>query len=210
MKKILMAVLAFGMSSAANATDSISFGAPSGNVGTTETYTSAGGLTVTASGYDAAGGATDLYGKNQSGDEVGLGLANDPTGQHEIYYGSGFVQIDVSALFGLVSDVRFFTNSTSSGEQWSVFGSNTDGSYSGAALLSGTTEASSSLPGLGTYDYYDFVSTANAGGKNFLVSGLTLTQAVPEPATWAMMLLGFGAVGAGMRRRTRRTALQVA
>lgn len=29
--------------------------------------------------------------------------------------------------------------------------------------------------------------------------------AVPEPSTWAMMLLGFGAVGLGLRRRRRRT-----
>lgn len=28
--------------------------------------------------------------------------------------------------------------------------------------------------------------------------------AVPEPATWAMMILGFGLAGAGMRRRTTR------
>ena len=32
-----------------------------------------------------------------------------------------------------------------------------------------------------------------------------VTTAVPEPGTWAMMLLGFGAVGFGMRRR--RTSL---
>jgi hypothetical protein len=31
--------------------------------------------------------------------------------------------------------------------------------------------------------------------------------AVPEPATWAMMLLGFGATGLMMRRRNRRTVL---
>jgi hypothetical protein len=29
--------------------------------------------------------------------------------------------------------------------------------------------------------------------------------AVPEPATWAMIVVGFGLVGAGMRRRTRNT-----
>jgi len=28
------------------------------------------------------------------------------------------------------------------------------------------------------------------------------TSAVPEPATWAMMILGFGAVGCAMRRKT--------
>ena len=30
---------------------------------------------------------------------------------------------------------------------------------------------------------------------------------VPEPSTWAMMLVGFGAIGASMRRRRRGTAI---
>ena len=34
--------------------------------------------------------------------------------------------------------------------------------------------------------------------------------AVPEPGTWAMMILGFGAIGFAMRRRSKRgTALQI-
>ena len=37
-----------------------------------------------------------------------------------------------------------------------------------------------------------------------------LTAAVPEPSTWAMMLLGFGAVGFAMRRRRTPTLVQVA
>ena len=32
------------------------------------------------------------------------------------------------------------------------------------------------------------------------------TAAVPEPATWAMMIAGFGVVGGSMRRRSRRVA----
>jgi hypothetical protein len=37
------------------------------------------------------------------------------------------------------------------------------------------------------------------------------TPSVPEPATWAMMLMGFGAVGAAMRRdRSKRPSLQAA
>jgi len=40
---------------------------------------------------------------------------------------------------------------------------------------------------------------------------VTVTDAVPEPATWAMMLLGFGAVGFAMRRgRSRMGAAQAA
>lgn len=34
----------------------------------------------------------------------------------------------------------------------------------------------------------------------------TLTSAVPEPATWAMMITGFGAVGSMVRRSRRRLA----
>lgn len=33
-----------------------------------------------------------------------------------------------------------------------------------------------------------------------------VTGAIPEPSTWAMLILGFGAVGATMRRRQRQTA----
>src|SRR5690606_10389292 len=35
--------------------------------------------------------------------------------------------------------------------------------------------------------------------------GTPITSAVPEPATWALMILGFGAVGMGMRRRKAAT-----
>jgi hypothetical protein len=41
---------------------------------------------------------------------------------------------------------------------------------------------------------------ANASGFSFL-------PGVPEPATWAMMLLGFGAIGGMMRARRRREVL---
>jgi hypothetical protein len=38
-------------------------------------------------------------------------------------------------------------------------------------------------------------------------SGAILEDAVPEPATWAMMLLGFGGIGVAMRRGRRKNAL---
>jgi hypothetical protein len=40
--------------------------------------------------------------------------------------------------------------------------------------------------------------------KQFRVTGF---NAVPEPATWAVMLLGFGGIGAAMRRSRRAAAL---
>ena len=38
-------------------------------------------------------------------------------------------------------------------------------------------------------------------------TGALTTGAVPEPATWAMMLLGFGGIGFAMRRRRRTPVL---
>ncbi|NTZ42124.1 PEP-CTERM sorting domain-containing protein [Altererythrobacter sp. SALINAS58] len=38
-------------------------------------------------------------------------------------------------------------------------------------------------------------------GTGSLAGTITIGQAVPEPGTWAMMLLGFGAIGFAMRRR---------
>ena len=81
-------------------------------------------------------------------------------------------------------------------------GSSTGGSYS----LNLTTNLTA-----GTW--YRFFYTANmatpgdiSGTANFY----TRTAAVPEPATWALMLLGFGGIGMAMRRRRRPVLAQVA
>lgn len=44
-----------------------------------------------------------------------------------------------------------------------------------------------------------------SGGISFEFDNLASTVAVPEPATWGMMLLGFGALGTMLRRRRRDT-----
>jgi hypothetical protein len=49
-----------------------------------------------------------------------------------------------------------------------------------------------------------FASTSNA----FEVDNFALTAAVPESTTWAMMVAGFGIVGAAARRRKRQVAFQ--
>lgn len=42
----------------------------------------------------------------------------------------------------------------------------------------------------------------NVGAGSLI--GITATNAVPEPATWAMMIAGFGAIGGAMRYRRRK------
>jgi hypothetical protein len=53
------------------------------------------------------------------------------------------------------------------------------------------------------------------GGNDFAVDDISLStesivNGVPEPSTWAMMLLGFGAIGWAVRRQRSRASLQVA
>jgi hypothetical protein len=55
---------------------------------------------------------------------------------------------------------------------------------------------------------YELVVNGNNTGTGSLGGTITITdQAVPEPATWAMMLLGFGAIGWQLRRRRTSQAL---
>ncbi|MFI4964812.1 MAG: PEPxxWA-CTERM sorting domain-containing protein [Caulobacterales bacterium] len=173
------------------------------NLGPDETYM-ASGLSIVAHGYDQSNHATDLFGKHAAGDEKGLGLANDPSGDDEIHLGYGFVELDLNNLRGnvLANSLQFGTNSTTDHEAWAVYATNHEGGMtSGVNVTSGQTEGLHSLSGLDTYRYFDFYETAEKGGENFLISSLSATSAVPEPATWAMMLLGFGGLGASLRRR---------
>lgn len=220
MKILLLASAAMALATGANASTLVfNFGTTldtaakaTGDLTNTATYT-VGGLSLVAKGFAWGGGTAHLWGKHNGGDENGLGLANDPTGDHEIHYHSGFVQLDLSGLFGNVVNgaTTFGTNSTTGGETWTVYGTNTSGSLAGATqLVTGTNEAVNQvLPGLGTYRYFDFVSTAPKGGENFLITNLTTTTAfhqggVPEPASWALMLVGFGGLGALLRRHRAR------
>jgi len=49
--------------------------------------------------------------------------------------------------------------------------------------------------------YANCKGAANNCDANFRVTGNLLAAAVPEPSTWALMIVGFGAVGATIRRR---------
>ena len=48
---------------------------------------------------------------------------------------------------------------------------------------------------------YTLTINGNNNGTGVLAGTVTISPAVPEPATWAMMLLGFGAIGWHLRRR---------
>jgi hypothetical protein len=49
-----------------------------------------------------------------------------------------------------------------------------------------------------------YQAVTGPGVMNGSATGRQITTAVPEPGTWALMLVGFGAVGFSMRRRRRQ------
>lgn len=53
------------------------------------------------------------------------------------------------------------------------------------------------------------LSNSGVNGGDFVLTAET-PSSVPEPATWAMMLLGFGAIGFTMRRKRALARLQIA
>lgn len=66
---------------------------------------------------------------------------------------------------------------------------------------SGSDSVSDPVPTNLTNPNYDFANTTNITWGRFTPSAII--SAVPEPSTWAMMLVGFGAMGVALRRRRR-------
>jgi hypothetical protein len=67
----------------------------------------------------------------------------------------------------------------------------------------GTNAELTFTPSVGPYYIEVTPAYIKQGGNNEGFSG-TLMIAVPEPATWALMLVGFGGMGAALRRRAAK------
>ena len=113
---------------------------------------------------------TDLYIKNLGAGEQGLGLNNDPSTDHELWFAPGqnatpVIQLDVTAIKGLTSGASFTMDSTTDGEWWAVFGATGAGATGTVNLLStGNDELSHAFASWGTYNFYDFVSLGTYNG----------------------------------------------
>jgi len=57
---------------------------------------------------------------------------------------------------------------------------------------------------------FSFTNVGQGGNALRVSTGALPAGAVPEPATWAMMLLGFGGIGFAMRRTGKRKLAQLA
>lgn len=107
---------------------------------------------------------------------------------------------DGSYTMIIVTDNDYSVTQSGSGQQFDVCTSGVAGKGTNAQVALGAScpDGMTLLPNM----VYSFKVSAAEYAQ--------LTGAVPEPATWAMMLTGFGVVGAALRRRRKATARALA
>ena len=177
-------------------------------LGATHDYMGTLGTIITATAFGTPG--TQLFGKGGGGDENGVGLTNDLSGENEITPGS-FIQLSLANINFLANSVNmsFLADSTTAGDTWQVLGTNTAGTLVGATpILScvgsdgpgNPCETLMTLSGAGNFKFLDV--TALAG--NVLLSEVD-TRAVPAPIVGAglpgLILAGGGLLALARRRR---------
>lgn len=131
-------------------------------------------------------------------------LDSNPT-PDDFGVGGGFTIWDVpgfpDALLG-IADVTFYNSGIGGGlgiEDF--FGGVTLLLTDGSQLYSGSEETPTLLTGT-------FALTEFQGPGTYTLVVRDLSAAVPEPGTWALMIGGFGLVGAGMRRKKTKVSYQ--
>ena len=208
MKKAILALCATGavaLASPANAAISVDGTTLSPGQSTTLTFDGATGTGTPVAGL---------------GSTLGLTLTGETATSYTFSYTLSMIDATAADLsgFGFMSapEIQSFSRSGDLNVTLNTLFPDNGGqsvdfcAYSGANCTAGSGHADSFsgtftlnyAAGAGDVALTDFVTRYTGITAANGVSGIGhVTGAVPEPATWAMMLLGFGAIGVSMRRR---------
>lgn len=112
----------------------------------------------------------------------------------------------LSILFDTLANSFTFTmGSSSAGSTVNI------GAYDAFGILTGSMTLTMgdgyniyTLTGLGTFKGLTFSNDNDPSGVRFQNMSYNSVGGVPEPATWAMMLIGFGAIGLSIRAPRRK------
>jgi hypothetical protein len=223
-KTIVLALAAgLSISTAANAGVTIHNGDFLGATANTNGFEGIGGTLYNGNaGYTEGGIKVQYVGK----DLTTLTTLN-PVGKHSwtpLIVGKGYTKIsladgsDFSAIEFLAGSSAWFGDARL---QYQLF---QDGALVLGGFINGLGDVGSSLKTIGFSgtdgQLFDELRVQSVFGKNFdkygydqlILDNVTIAaaagpiSAVPEPATWAMMIIGFGAVGSMVRTSRRRQA----
>lgn len=190
----ILGALALGTSIQAN-TVTFSFLENGANVdlGNSSTFTE-GSDTITA----YANSGQDLYAKSAGGGEIGLGIASDPSGTHEIW-GTTFVQLWVPSGESILS--LNIENNNPVLDNANIFYSTTLGSL--GSLLAGPLGGLYTLPaGYQSGYYIGIQSYLTTGASDTWVGSVVVgpSSTVPDGCS-TVGLFGLALAGLGMIRR---------
>ncbi len=118
--------------------------------------------------------------------------------------GGGFNPGAGTSVTWTLYDLATTINSSQSYSDVSIFNDLGTGTVYGSVTVSGATNlvtVSLNSAGLSALN-----EAANAGTAFNVGGSLSFGDVVPEPASWAMLIAGFGLVGAAMRRRSAALA----
>jgi hypothetical protein len=154
-------------------------------------FSGTGGASITLYGYSKNGSVTstfptDLWYKHDGAGETGIGLKDDPAGEHEIA-GTNFVEFTDAGITSIK------LGSVQSGESYALYGSNTLG-VRGTHLIASGNSNDATISGLVALDSgYTYLSlgigtVVDPGDGNILLASATYAPSVPEPGTPEMLL----------------------
>ena len=157
-----------------------------------------------------------------SADTLG-GLNGTQSGSFSVFYDVGTATYSLTAINYSIGSTVFDLGNTGSNKSgnYFIFGGSETGSGGVASSTDDFFLQTLTGPQIGDLVAVAFAFStsgsqafglAGPGWGSHITAGSTvtitnLTSAVPESATWAMMLLGFGAVGCAMRRSKKKQAV---
>lgn len=158
------------------------------NLSSSSTFTE-GAYSLTA--YASPG--QSLYAKSAGGGEIGLGIASDPTGQHEIY-GSTYIQLLAAPGESIIS---LFTENNNDQDLALIYASTSLGTL-GTLLTLTPVNGTYDIPSLYQTGYYINIANGFSGGNTWV--GSVVVSNVPDSSS-TLMLLGGVLSGLGLIKR---------
>ncbi len=210
MKRALTAVAlvaaTFGGATAANAANILTNGSFEAGIAANPLATVAGGDSTSITGWTVGGAGVDLIGS--------FWAAQDGTRSLDLAsIANGSVSQTFATVAGTVYNVSYWIARNPQGGINPRTGSV---SINGGAAPVSFTNATTDTTNMGWINLttqftataatstITFASTNGTDGFGLALDNVSVeaaTSAVPEPATWLMMIAGFGLIGAGMRRK---------